>query len=169
MRTSVAKDRKTGQRGVILAYEILFLFFGTGIVRLDVMNDIFQSLTMCTLIIKQVLPKYSDSYTFNWHSKFADCLTWPKVDVLPYLKLFSSYFPVFIRSPVNFLLFIFEFLRRVLFNFLYIFFECYFIHLSNIIYFIFFKCDDALQEKVTYVGKRNFATELVLLGLKNFL
>ncbi len=42
--------------------------------------------TMCTLVIKQVLPKYSDSYIFNWHSKFANCLTWPKVDISPYTK-----------------------------------------------------------------------------------
>ncbi len=82
--TSLAIDRKTGQRRVVLAYEILFLFFDKGIVRWDVMNDIFQSLTTCKLIIKQVLPKYSESYIFNWHSKFANCLNWPKVDVLPY-------------------------------------------------------------------------------------
>ncbi len=82
--TSLAIDRKTGQRRVILAYEILLLFFSDGIVRSDVMNDIIQSLRMCTLIIKQVPPKYSDSYIFNWYSKFANCLTWPKVDVLPY-------------------------------------------------------------------------------------
>ncbi len=86
MGTSLAIDRKTGQRRVVLAYEILFLFSGKGIARSDVMNDIFQSLTTRTLIIKQVLPKYSDSYIFNWHSKFVNCLTWPKVDVLPYLK-----------------------------------------------------------------------------------
>ncbi len=83
MGTSLAIDRKTGQRRVVLAYEILFLFFGNGIVHWDVMNDIFQSLMTCTLIIKEVLPKYSDSYIFNWHSKFTNCLTWPKVDVLP--------------------------------------------------------------------------------------
>ncbi len=46
----------------VLAYEVLFLFFSNGIVRLDVINDIIQALTTCTLIIKQVLPKYSDSY-----------------------------------------------------------------------------------------------------------
>ncbi len=80
MGTSLAIDRKTGQRRVVLAYEILFLFFSNGIVYSDVMNDIFQSSTTCTLIIKQVSPKYSDSYIFNWHSKFANCLTWPKVD-----------------------------------------------------------------------------------------
>ncbi len=88
MGTSLAIDRKTGQRRVVLSYEILFLFFGNGIVRLDVMTDTFQSLKTCTLIIKQVLPKYGDSYyIFNWHSKFANCLTWSKVDVLPYLCL----------------------------------------------------------------------------------
>ncbi len=32
MGTSLAIDRKTGQRRVVLAYEILFLFFGNGIV-----------------------------------------------------------------------------------------------------------------------------------------
>ncbi len=91
METLSAIDRKTGQRRVVLAYEILFLFFSNRIVRSDVMNDIFQySLTTCTLIIKQVLPKYSDSYIFNWHSKFANCLTWTKVDVLPYMKLAGS-------------------------------------------------------------------------------
>ncbi len=31
-----------GHRRVVLAYEILFLFFGNGIVHSDVMNDIFQ-------------------------------------------------------------------------------------------------------------------------------
>ncbi len=82
MGTSLAIDRKTGQRRVVLEYEILFLFFCNGIVHSDVMNDIIQSLR--TLIIKQLLWKYSDSYIFNWHSKFANCLTWPKVDVLPY-------------------------------------------------------------------------------------
>ncbi len=85
MGTSLVIDRKTGQRRVVLAYEILFSFFGNGIVRSAVMTYIIQSLTTCTLIIKQVLPKYSDSYIFIWHSKFANCLTWPKVDVLPYL------------------------------------------------------------------------------------
>ncbi len=85
MVISLAIDNKTGQRRVVLAYEILFLFFGNGIVRSDIMNDIFQSLTRCTLIIKQVLPKYSDSYIFNWHSKFANFLTWLKVDILPTL------------------------------------------------------------------------------------
>ncbi len=90
MGTSLAVDRKTGQRRVVLAYEILFSFFGNGIVRSDVMNEIFQSLTTCTLIIKQVLPKDSDSYVFNWHSKFASCLTWPKVDVLPYIAAVTS-------------------------------------------------------------------------------
>ncbi len=44
MGTSLAIDRKTGQRRVVLAYEILFLFFGNGIVCSDVMNDIIQSL-----------------------------------------------------------------------------------------------------------------------------
>ncbi len=58
----LALERKTGQRRVVLAYEIPFLFFSNGIVRSDVMNDIFEYLTRCTLIIKQVLPKYSDSY-----------------------------------------------------------------------------------------------------------
>ncbi len=91
MGTSLAIDRKMGQRRVVLAYEILFLFFGNETVRSDVMNDIFQSLTMCTLIIKQVLPKYNDSYIFNWHSKFTNCLTWPKVDVLPNLKFLQSF------------------------------------------------------------------------------
>ncbi len=86
MGTPLAIDRKTGQGRVVLADEILFLFFGNGIVRSDVMNDIFQSLTTCTLIIKQVLPKYSDSYNFNWHSKFANCLTWTKEDILPYTE-----------------------------------------------------------------------------------
>ncbi len=81
MGTSLAIDRKTGQRRVVLAYEILFLFFGNGIVRLDVMTDIIQSLTTCTLMTKQRLMKYSDSYIFNWHSKLAKCLTWPRVDV----------------------------------------------------------------------------------------
>ncbi len=38
--TSLAIDRKTGQRRVVLAYEILFMFFGDGIVHSDVMNDI---------------------------------------------------------------------------------------------------------------------------------
>ncbi len=71
------------QRMVVLAYEIPFLFFGKGIVRSDVMNDIFPSLMTCTLIIKQVPPKFSDLYIFNWHSKFSNCLTWPKVHVLP--------------------------------------------------------------------------------------
>ncbi len=89
MGTSLAIDRKTGQRSVVLAYEILFLFFGNRIVRSDVMNDI-QSLTTCILIIKQVLPKYSDSYIFNWHSKFANCLTWPKVDILTYISMLST-------------------------------------------------------------------------------
>ncbi len=81
MGASLVIDRKTDQKRVVLAYEILFFFFGNGIVRSDVMNDILQSLTMCTLIIKQAQPKYSDSYIFNWHSKFANCLTWPKVDL----------------------------------------------------------------------------------------
>ncbi len=90
METSLAIDKKIGQRRVVLAYEILFLFFGNGIVRSDVMNDIIQSLTTCTLIIKQVRLKYSDSYIFNWHSKFANCLTWPKVNVLPFI-FFPSY------------------------------------------------------------------------------
>ncbi len=85
MGISLAIDRKTGQRRVVFAYEILFLFFGNGIVRSYVMTDIIQSLTTCTLITKQVLQKYSDSYIFNWHSKFANCLTWPKVDILPYV------------------------------------------------------------------------------------
>ncbi len=71
MGTSWAIDRKPGQRRVVLAYEILFLFFSNRIVCSDVMNDIIQSLTMYTLIIKQAQPKYSDSYIFNWHSKFA--------------------------------------------------------------------------------------------------
>ncbi len=65
MGTSSGIERKTGQRRVVLAYKILFLVFGNGIVRSDVINDIFQSLTTCILIIKQVLPKYSDSYIFN--------------------------------------------------------------------------------------------------------
>ncbi len=96
MGTSLAIDRKTGQRMVVWAYEILFLFFDNGIVRSYVMNNISQSLTMCTLIIKKVLPKYSDLYIFNWHSKFANCLTWPKVDVLPnnhfnLLQFFSKF------------------------------------------------------------------------------
>ncbi len=82
MRTSLAIDRKTAQRRVVLAYEILFLFFSHGIVYSDV-NERYY-LVLCTLIIKQVLPKYSDSYIFNWHSKFANCLTWPKVNVLPH-------------------------------------------------------------------------------------
>ncbi len=60
MGTSLAIDKKTGQRRVVLAYKILFLFFGNGIIRSNVMNDIIQSLTTCTLIIKQILPKYSD-------------------------------------------------------------------------------------------------------------
>ncbi len=85
MGTSLVINRKTGQRRVVSAYEILFLFFSNGIIRSDGMNDIFLSLTTCTLIIKQVLPKYSDSYIFNWHLKFANCLTLPKVDVLPYM------------------------------------------------------------------------------------
>ncbi len=42
MGTSLAIDRKTCQRRVASAYEILFLFFGHGIVRSDVVNDIFQ-------------------------------------------------------------------------------------------------------------------------------
>ncbi len=84
MGTWMAIDRKTGQRRVVLAYEILFLLFGITIVCSYVMNDIFQSLTTCTLIIKQVLSKYSESYIFDWHSKFTNCLTWLKVDVLPY-------------------------------------------------------------------------------------
>ncbi len=88
MGTSFAIHRKTGQRRVVSAYEILFLFFSNGIFRSDVMNDIFQSLTTCTLIIKQVLLKYSDSYICNWHWKFANCLTLPKVDVLSYDSLF---------------------------------------------------------------------------------
>ncbi len=45
MGTSLAIDRKTGQRRVVLAYEILFLFFGNGIVRREAMTDILQSLT----------------------------------------------------------------------------------------------------------------------------
>ncbi len=61
MGTSLAIDKKTGQRMVVLANEILFLFFGNGMVRSVVMNDIIQSLTTCALIIKLVLPKYSDS------------------------------------------------------------------------------------------------------------
>ncbi len=85
--TSLAVERKTGQRRVALAYEILFLFFSNGIVHSNVMDDIIQSSTTCTLIIKQVLPKYSDSYIFIWHSKFTNCLTWPTVDVLPYIVL----------------------------------------------------------------------------------
>ncbi len=76
MGTSLAIERKTGQRRVVMEYEILFLFFGCGIVRSDAMNDIFQSLTTCTLIIKQVLPKYRDSYIFNWHLKFTNYLIW---------------------------------------------------------------------------------------------
>ncbi len=84
MGSSLAIDKKTGQRRLVLAYEILFLFYGNGIVRSDFMNDIFQSLPTCTSIIKQVVQKYSDAYIFNWHSMFANCLTWPKVDVLPY-------------------------------------------------------------------------------------
>ncbi len=84
MGTSLAIEGKTGQRRVVSACEILFLFFGIGIVRSDVTNDIFPFLTTCALIIKQVLPKNSDSYMSNWHSKFANCLTWPKADVLPY-------------------------------------------------------------------------------------
>ncbi len=64
MGTSLAIDRKTGQRRMVLAYEILFLFFSIGIVRLDATNDIFQSSMTCTLIIKQVLLKYSDSDIF---------------------------------------------------------------------------------------------------------
>ncbi len=76
---------------MVLAYEIQFLFFDNEIVRADVMNDIIQSLTTCTLIIKQVLPKYRDSYIFNWHSKFANCLPWPKVDVLPYNTFWQSF------------------------------------------------------------------------------
>ncbi len=69
MGTSLAIHRKTDQRRVVLAYKILFLFFSNGIVHSDVMNDIFQALTTNTLIIKQVLPKYSDSYIFNWYSR----------------------------------------------------------------------------------------------------
>ncbi len=65
METSLAIEKKTDQRKVVLAYQILFLFFGDGIVRSDVMNDIFQSWMTCTLIIEQVLPKYNDSYIFN--------------------------------------------------------------------------------------------------------
>ncbi len=84
MGTSLAIDRKTGQRREVLAYEILFLFFSNRTVHSDVMNDIIQSLTTCTLIIKQVLLKYSDSNIFNWHLKFANGLTWPKVDILHY-------------------------------------------------------------------------------------
>ncbi len=55
------------------------------------MNDASQSLTTCTLIIKQVLQKYSDSYIFNCHSKFANCLTWPKKWTF-YPTSFSVYF-----------------------------------------------------------------------------
>ncbi len=88
--TSLAIDTKTGQRRVVLAYEILLLFFGNGIVHSDAVNDIFQSLTMCTLTIKQVLLKYRDSPIFNWHSKFANCLIWAKVDVLPYTVFLIS-------------------------------------------------------------------------------
>ncbi len=32
---SLAIDRKTGQRMVLLAYEILFLFFGNGIYKIE--------------------------------------------------------------------------------------------------------------------------------------
>ncbi len=96
MGTSLAIDRKTGQRRMVLAYEILFLLFSNGVVCSDVMNDIIQSLTTYTLIIKQALLKYSDSYIFNWHSKFANCLTLPKVDILPYiLKNISMH-----RTPI---------------------------------------------------------------------
>ncbi len=84
MRTSLVIDKKTGQRRVVLVYKTLFLFFSNGIVCLDVTTDIIQSFMTCTLIIKQVLLKYIDSYIFNWHWKCANCLTWPKVDVLPY-------------------------------------------------------------------------------------
>ncbi len=99
METSLSIDRKTGQRNMVLAYKILFLFFGNEIFRSDVMNDIFQSLTTYTFIIKQVLPKYSDSYIFNWHSKFANCLTWPKVGVLSYLIFFGKHFAIWhVRS-----------------------------------------------------------------------
>ncbi len=68
---------------VSILYRYLFSVI-LPITSLDVMNDVFQSLTTCTLIIKQVLLKYNDSYIFNWHSKFANCLIWPKVNVLPY-------------------------------------------------------------------------------------
>ncbi len=98
MGTSLAIDKKTGQRGMVLAYEIPFSFFGNGIIRWDVMNAIFQSLTTCTLIIKQVLQKYSDSCIFNWHSKFANCLTCLKVDVLPYL--YMSVLTNVLRNPL---------------------------------------------------------------------
>ncbi len=64
MGASLAIDRKTGQRRVALACEILFLFFGNRMVCSDVMNDIFQSSTTRTLILKQVLPKYSDIRMF---------------------------------------------------------------------------------------------------------
>ncbi len=80
-----------------MAYEILLLFFGNGIVRSDVMNNIIQSLMTCTLIIKQVLPKYKDSYIFR-HSKFVNCLTWLKVDVLPYFDFQTSNFLGFVNN-----------------------------------------------------------------------
>ncbi len=100
-------DRKTGQRRVVLAHEILLSFFINGTVRSDVTNDIIWFLTTCTLIIKQVLPKYSNSYIFNRHSRFANCLTWPKWMFYPNWFSFSSYYFFFskIYYFVTFLLY----------------------------------------------------------------
>ncbi len=86
MGTSLTIDKKTGQKRVVSAYEILLLFFGQNC-SFGCYKRYFPALETYTLIIKQVLPKYSDSYILNWHSKFANCLTWPKVDILPYLQI----------------------------------------------------------------------------------